>query len=148
MEQGSTDPRMGASNVVVGEGQLIFSEVVLLGFPNYILICLFDPILYIPANDFSIVCWTGPRGFTSTKNINVSVKVKILTLKRYHCAQWARLSFFTTLFRSKSMLLLRMPAESPTHICLWCCKLRMCSYRSNAIASTEYSSLQNACALF
>ena len=31
MEQGSTEPNMGAPDVVVGEGELIFAEVIPLG---------------------------------------------------------------------------------------------------------------------
>ena len=49
-EQGST-ALLGASDVVVWEGELIFSEIIPLGSQNYIF-CLFDLILYVPVNDF------------------------------------------------------------------------------------------------
>ena len=57
MDRGNTEPSgLEALGVEVLEGKLIFSKVIPLGFTKlYILICLFDLILYVPANDFSFV---------------------------------------------------------------------------------------------
>ena len=52
-EQGSIDP-LGASGVVVG--RVSFSpKLINWASQNYVLICLFDLILYVPANEFSNV---------------------------------------------------------------------------------------------
>ena len=76
-EQGSNDP-LGDSDVVVGEGDLIFSQVIPLVITKlYILFVGFDSLR--PSERFFNCVFMDLPGLTNTKNrINVSVKIIVL----------------------------------------------------------------------